>query len=468
MNRSKKFDFAMLGVIFALAWPTMLEQLMQTAVQYIDIAMVGTLGTDATAATGATGTVGWLVLGVMNAMAVGFLAFISQAYGADEREKAKAASAQAVTVTVILGVIFTVLVFLLSPYVPGWMNVDERIRDAAGTYFLIVYSPMIFRAASIVFGTVLRSVGDTKTPMRVGILVNIINVIFNFLLIYPVRTISIFGLSFTMWGADWGVNGAGIASAFSFVVGGTAMTIALWKHEDVSPRGHTFLPDWKILKPCIKVGIPNMFQRFGTSLGFVVFASLINALGGTSTAAHTIANTVESAFYIPGYGMMAAAATLSGNAFGARNKEKLSSLGRTIIPLEVSLMIVSGSLLFIFARPLVGIFSSDPEVINLGTTVLRMVAVSEPFYGVPIVVEGMMQGVGKTQAPLFFNICGMWLIRILGTYICTVHLGMGLVSAWACMIGHNLLLFFLFSGYYLSGRWNPMNRMKAESEKENA
>ncbi|MDO4459531.1 MAG: MATE family efflux transporter [Clostridia bacterium] len=454
---NKKLDFAMLSVIFALAWPTMLEELMQTAVQYIDTAMVGSLGTDATAAVGATGTVGWLVLGVMNAMGVGFLAFIAQAFGAGEREKAKAASAQAVSMTVVIGLFMTALVFMLSSAVPRWMNVDLRIRDLAGRYFLIVYSPMLFRAASIVFGTVLRSVGDTKTPMRVGIVVNIINIIANFLLIYPTRTISLFGKALPMWGAGWGVEGAGIASAFSFVVGGSAMTVALFRHKDISPNGQKFLPNMKILKPCIKVGIPNMFQRFGTSLGFVVFAALINALGGMSTAAHTIANTVESAFYIPGYGMMAAAATLSGNALGAKNKEKLKSLGKTIIPLEIGLMIISGGLLFIFAEPLMGIFSRDAEVIALGTTVLRMVAISEPFYGVPIVVEGMMQGVGKTVAPLYFNISGMWLIRILGTYICTVHFGMGLISAWACMIGHNLLLFFLFSGYYLSGRWNPMN-----------
>ena len=132
-----------------------------------------------------------------------------------------------------------------------------------------------------------------------------------------------------------------------------------------------------------------------------------------------------------------------------------------ILFIEVSLMIVSGSLLFLFAPNMMRLFSRDAQVIALGVTVLRMVAVSEPFYGVSIIVEGMMQGMGNTMMPFVCSIAGMWGVRIVGTFICTQLLGMGLVSAWACMIAHNLLLFLLFAGYYLSGKWNPMNRKNA-------
>ena len=448
----------MLGVIFALAWPTMLEQLMQTAVQYIDTAMVGSLGTQATAAVGATGTVSWLVLGVVSATGVGFLSSIAQAYGAGDYQHARRIAAQAVSVTVLVGTVLTVLMTAISQLVPVWMQVDPAIRQQAGQYFLIIYCPMLFRSASIIFGTLLRAVGDTKTPMRVGIAVNLTNVILNFLLIYPARTVTVFGAALPLWGAGMGVIGAAAASAVSYVVGGSVMTAALWRHRQVSPRGLSLRPDPALLAPCFRVALPNMLQRFGTSLGYVVFAAMINALGGTATAAHTVANTVESAFYIPGWGMQAAAATLAGNAFGARDRQRLKSLGRAILPLEIGLMVLSGGLLFVFARPLVCIFSADPEVIQLGTTVLRMVAVSEPFYGVPIVVEGMMQGVGKTAAPLLFNLLGMWCVRIAGTWVCTVLLHMGLVAAWGCMIGHNLLLFVLFGRHYLTGRWNPMEQ----------
>ena len=446
----------MIVTILALAWPTMLEQLLQTAVQYIDTAMVGSLGTRATAAVGATTTVNWLIGSTISALGVGFLSFIAQAYGAKDREAAAKAVMQAVIVTVVCGLTFTALTLGLSGYVPMWMRVDEDIRELAGRYFFVLYLPMLPRTASIIFGTVLRAAGDTKSPMKIGIWVNIINVVLNFFLIYPTRQIG----RYVVPGAGMGVIGAAIASAAAFAFGGIAISVVLWRHPLVSPRGQKFRPDWSILRPCMKVAMPNMLQRFGTSLGYVAFASMINALGEVATAAHTIANTVESAFYIPGYGMQTAAATLAGNAYGARDRQRLKELAEMFIPIEVVLMILSGGALFLSAPALMGLFSESGEVIALGTTVLRMVALSEPCYGFSIIVEGMMQGLGNTRKPFAYNILGMWGVRIVGTFICTTFFGGGLVAAWGCMIAHNLLLFALFLLCYLRGNWNPMEKEK--------
>lgn len=459
----EKYDRNMARVIMTLAWPTMLEQLMQTAVQYIDTAMVGALGTEATAAVGATTTVGWLVGGMVSAFGVGFLSFIAKACGARDRQAASRASAQAVLVTLAAGLLFTAITLGLSGLVPVWMQVDEAIQPLASRYFFILYLPMLPRAATIIFGTVLRAAGDTKTPMKVGVVVNLINVVLNFLLIYPTRSLTLLDWTFTMPGADLGVEGAAIASAIAVAVGGLYITLVLWRHPMISPRGQRFRPDWQILRPTFRVAIPNMFQRFGTSLGYVAFAAMINDLGEISTAAHTIANTVESAFYIPGYGMQTAAATLAGNAYGAGDRSGMKRLARMFIPIEVGLMVLSGGLLFCLAGPLVGLFSSDDEVIRLGVTVLQMVALSEPFYGFSIIVEGMMQGVGRTKQPFIFNVIGMWAVRILGTWLCTRKLGMGLVAAWACMIAHNLLLFGLFLFCYVRGTWNPLADVKIKA-----
>ena len=416
----KRLDIPMLGVIFSLAWPTMLQELMQTAVQYIDTAMVGSLGTQATAAVGATGTVSWLVNGTVSALGVGFLAYISQAMGAGEQERAKRAAAQSTLMALIIGTVLTVLTTILSGPIVRWMQVAPVIREAAAQYFRILYLPML-----------------------------------NVLLIYPAGTVHLMGISFPMWGAGWGINGAAAASAIAYTYGGISMAVRLWWHPLISPRGQRFTPDPNVLMPCMRIAIPNMFQRFGTSLGYVAFASMINALGDVSAAAHTVANTVESLFYIPGWGMQTAAAALAGNAYGAQDGRRLRSLGRTFLPLEVGLMLFSGGMLFLFAPQLVGLFTRDPQVMKLSVTVLRMVAVSEPFYGVPIVLEGLMQGIGKTTVPFLFNIAGMWGVRILGTFLCTRLLGMGLVSAWGCMIGHNLLLFVLFTVYYAAGKALP-------------
>lgn len=452
---------AMIALIFSLAWPTMLEQLMQTAVQYVDLAMVGSLGTDAAAAVGSTTTVNWLLGSTISALGVGFLAIIAKAIGASDGPLVKRASAQTVFITLVAGTVFTILPLALSPVVPTLMNVKPHLRHDAALYFFILYTPMLFRTASVIFGTALRASGDTKTPMRVGVLVNIVNVVLNFLMIYETRTVKIFGAEMTVFGFGWGVIGAAAASAIAFAVGGILITVSLFLHPMLSPRGESIKPDMSVLRPCLKVALPNMLQRFCTSFGYVCFASMINSLGEVATAAHTFANTVESAFYIPGYGMQTAVATLAGNAYGAKDNAKMKQMTSMIIKIELLLMVASGALLFAFAPTLMGFFSNDSEVIRLGGTVLRMVALSEPFYGVSIIIEGMLLGVGRTVTPFKFNVVGMWGVRILGTFIATSFLSGGLEAAWGCMIAHNLLVFVLYVIHYKKGKWNPLESEKA-------
>ena len=338
-----KIDKAMIITILVLAWPTMMEQVMSTAVQYIDTAMVGSLGTQATAAVGSTTTVNWLVNSTISALGIGFLSYIAREMGAGHHHKVVDIVKQAVMIVLSVGIFTTILTLGLSGIIPVWMQVDESILTLASTYFFVLYIPMLPRCAMIIFSAILRAAKDSKTPMKIGILINVINVVLNYILIYPCHQINIFGTSIPMYGANLGVVGAALASAIAFSVGGVLTTIALWQNEILSPRKMQYRFDFDILKPCMRVALPNMLQRFATSLGYVAFASMINSLGDISTAAHTIANTVESAFYIPGYGMQSAAAILAGNAYGEKNEAKLKTLSRMMIPIEIILMILSGA-----------------------------------------------------------------------------------------------------------------------------
>ncbi len=454
----KKPDLSLTGAVFRLAGPTMLEQLMHTAVQYIDTAMVGALGTAATAAVCSTTTVNWLIGSTISSMGVGFLAYISQARGAGDYDRARRASAQAVLMTLIIGLVFTALPLSLAGVIPAWMQLAEDLRPMASRYFFIIYVPTLFRAASMLAGTLLRAAGDTRSPMTAGILMNLVNILLNALLIFPSRTVTVFGASLRLWGAGMGVVGAAAATAVSFMFGGVVLSLVLWRHREISPRGYPLKPDREVLFPCLKVAIPAVFQRFATSLGYVVFAGMINSLGEVSTAAHTIANTVESAFYVPGYGMQTAAATLTGECVGAKDRDRLRKVSSAILTLETGLMFLSGALLFSFAPLMAGLFSRDGAVISLAARVLRMVALSEPFYGVYIVLEGCLQGAGNTKAPFVFNVIGMWCVRIVGTFILVVLLHRGLTAAWGAMIGHNLLLFLIYVLYFRSGKWTALTR----------
>ena len=160
---------ALLPVILTLAWPTMLDQLLQTAVQYIDTAMVGSLGTAATAAVGSTTTVNWLVGSTVSAIGVGFLAYISQARGAGLNEKARQASAQAVLAVLTVGILFTAVTLSLAGVIPRLMQVEGEIAKDASLYFFILYTPMLARTASIIFGTVCARREIPKPPCWWGL-----------------------------------------------------------------------------------------------------------------------------------------------------------------------------------------------------------------------------------------------------------------------------------------------------------
>ena len=445
-----------LKMIFALAWPTVLEQILITAVSYVDTAMVGRYSDNASAIVGCTMTVNWLIGGIVSAIAVGFLSLIARAVGAGEKDLVRKAAAQATGMALIVGVLLSIIVLPISRFVPVWMNADPSIQKDAGTYFFIIYTPMIFRSALIIYGTVLRAAGDTKTPMVVNTVTNIVNMVLNFFMIYETRAVTVFGLNLTIPGLNLGTTGAAIASAISFVVGGVWMTIAVYRSKLLSPRGMSLKPDPAILKPCFRVAFPALLQRIATSSGYVAFSGMINTLGEVATGAHTIANTAESAFYIPGYGMQAAASTLIGMSLGEKNPKKMKSICHMLLIIEVLVMILSGGALFFGAEAIMRIFTKSEEIIKVGTTVLMMVAISEPAYGIGIIIEGIFHGVGDTMSTFIFGALGMWGVRILGTYVFVVLLGHGLVAAWACMIAHNLVLSLLLSIRYIRGKWNPL------------
>lgn len=456
-NREKRRETAAIIIsIFVLAWPTMLEEALRTVVQYVDAAMVGRLGPDATAVVGITNIVSWLINSPLSAAGVGLIAYISRMAGAGETDKIKRASVQAVYIAALLGVIECVITISVSGFMPKWMGMEERLYKEASRYFFIVCLPLLFRAFLAVFGAVLRAVKDTKTPMYINVFVNALNIVLNFLLIYESRSIRIGGISLHLWGAGMGTAGAAIGTAVSFTVGGFLMAAALWKNPLVSPKGVAFKPDMEIVKPCARIAVPVALERMVSCFGHVTFTSIVTRLGTVSFAAHSIAETAEQAFYIPGYGMQSAATTLEGNALGEGDNRKLKKTAKILLALVVLMMAVSGGIMFASAHGLMTIFSKDASVIALGTVVLKICALSEPVFGAYIILGGIFDGVGDTLPPFIYSLIGMWGIRIPMSFLCVHVWGLNLTAVWLCMIAHNVAVAGMMFVHYLKGKWNPL------------
>ncbi len=443
----------MLSTIVALAWPAMVEQALQTVVQYADSAMVGRLGVQATAAVGLTTTVTWLTNSPLWAMGTGVLACIAHAIGAKDDRTVRSAAQQGIWLALILGGVMTLITEICAPFLPGWLGADPDIRTDGYRYFAIICAPMTFRALSFILGSALRASGDTRTPMVVNLGMNAINIVLNFLLIFPTRTISLGAFTMTMPGAGWGVIGAAIATAVSITFSGSMMLIKVLTNSTLSPKKTKPRFDPPVMKRCVRVGLPVALQNIGVFSGQVVFSALVTSLGKTALATHSIALTAEQAFYIPGYGMQAAASTLCGNALGERDEAKLDQVSRTILLISMGLMTLTGAILFAFPGFMMSIFTTDAEVIAGGAKILRIVACSEPLYAAMIIFEGIFHGVGQTKYPFVVSLITMWGVRILGTVICLNVFQLGLEAVWCCMVGDNVSRAILLGARYFSGRW---------------
>lgn len=445
----KMFDKKSLKNIFTLAWPAVVQEALSVVVTYVDTAMVGSLGANASAAVGLTGSVGWLVSSIAIAFGIGILAVCAQSVGANDSNKVQKAGQQAVFMTLIVGSLLTVICIAISPVLPTWLGGDISIRKEASMYFLIVSIPLLFRTAVLILSAALRGVSDMKTPMMINLYMNIINIVLNFLFIYPTRNI----LGITVYGANLGVQGAALATAISYAVGGLIMFKHYYQNPTFNFKTTGFHFDLPVFKECLNIGIPVVMERGVICLGHVTFASLIAKLGVVDLAAHTIAIQAEQAFYIPGYGFQSAASTLVGNAVGEKNEKKVKHITYLICGLTFTLMLAAGVLLFVFAENLMGVFTPDAEVIMLGSIVLRIVSVSEPIYGVLVILEGTFNGMGDTRAPFIYSLTTMWGIRILGSWTMINIFHFGLEAVWVMMVLDNVLRCLLLAQRFLRGKW---------------
>lgn len=444
----KKYS-SQISSICQLAWPAIVQEALNVIVTYVDTAMVGALGASASAAVGLTGSVGWLVSSVAIAFGIGILAVCAQADGANNQTKVKKAGQQAFFMTLIVGSILTVICVSISPFLPTWLGGDPSIRHDASIYFMIISIPLLLRSAVLILSSALRGVSDMKTPMLINLYMNLVNVIFNFLLIYPTKTY--FGI--VIPGAGLGVKGAAIATAISFAFGGLFMFKQYYHNPSFEFQKTGFHFDLPVFKECLHIGIPVVMERSVICLGHVTFASLIAKLGVVQFAAHTIAIQAEQAFYIPGYGFQSAASTLVGNAIGEKNEHKVKQTTYLISAMTFSLMVIAGILLFVFAGQLMNIFTPDEQVIRLGTSVLRIVSVSEPIYGVLVILEGTFNGMGDTKGPFVYSLLTMWGIRILGSWIMIHIFSFGLEAVWVMMVCDNIARCLLLMRRFFQKKW---------------
>ena len=443
-------------LILLLAWPTIIEQILHTAVNYVDTAMVGSIGTYATAAIGVCTSTIMLLMGVMNIAGIGFSVTVARRIGEGDHEAARTTMRQAMLSVVFIGLSLTALVeLILAPNLPRWMGADAEVLPYSVMYFRIIGLGYVFNTAMMVSGAILRCMGDTKTPLKFNILTNLINVCGNFLLIYPTRQLTVLGVTFTMPGAGWGVAGTAAATvtATAFSACCLASTLFLRKGPLQISLRDDYRPRKDILLQAFRLGVPSFFERATISLGQIVSTAMITGLGTSAIAAHQLANTGESLCYMPIFGFATAATTLVAQNLGAGDKERARQQGSWCIGMAVCVMCCTSGLMFALAPQIIDIFSNDPQVIALGSQVLRIEALAEPFFAIASVVTGILRGAGDTKWPFYISLAGMWLLRVPVAFVLINGFGWSLHAVWVGMALDLILRGLISLWRFRKGGW---------------
>ena len=433
-------------IALALSIPSILEQLVVTAMEYIDAAMVGHIGAEATAAIGIVSSSTWLLHGILVGLYTAFSIQIAQYLGADRRQDARGVLRQSMLFNLILGLGAAAFGVGISRFLPGWLGADPSLQADASAYFAIWSASLPFAMAMGTYSSMLRSTGDALTPGLISVLTCILDVIFNYVLINPTRTILLAGHSITVFGFGWGVPGAALGTALSNVVGGLlALAILLLREGPLCIRKPA---PWKITRSCLRnllwVGGPLAGERAAISLAQVVLVRIVAGLGTVAIAANSLAVNAEGLCYMAGYGIQSAAVTLIGQAVGANRKDMAKRFAWLCTGLGMGVMALSGVGLWIFAPALMSLFTTDAAVIALGAQVLRIEAWAEPMFGASIVASGAMQGAGDSTSCFVLNIFSMWCIRLTLAFLLAPRLGlMGVWGAMCCELSIRGLLFLI-------------------------
>ena len=440
-------------VVLALSLPSILQQMVVTAMEYIDAAMVGHIGAEATAAIGIVSSSTWLLHGILVGLYTAFSIQIAQYLGADRQEDARGVLRQSMLFNLILGLGAAAFGIGISRFLPGWLGADPSLQANASAYFAIWSAALPFTMAMGMYTAQLRATGDALTPGLISVLVCVLDIVFNFFLINPSRTLVLFGRTVTVWGAGLGVPGAALGTALSDVVGGLlALAILLLRDGPLCIRRPG---SWKITRSCLmnlwRVGAPLAAERAALSSAQVVLVRIVSGLGTVAIAANSLGVSAEGLCYMAGYGIQDAAIALIGQAVGANRRDMAKRFAWLCTLMGMAIMALSGAGLWLFAPALMGIFTANAAVIALGARVLRIEAFAEPMFGASIVASGAMQGAGDSTACFVLNLVSMWGIRL--TLASLLAPRFGLVGVWGAMCCELCIRGLLFLVRLARGKW---------------
>lgn len=433
-----KYNISLLSTIFILAIPIIIETIFQTLLGTTDTYFAGNLHDNAIAAIGVTSLIVNIFIACYTAISIGSSAIISRHIGEKNYKKANLAVKQSIILGLLIGLLVGIISAIFYKPILKISGATEDVLEYAIPYYMIVAVPSVFLCLSLILSSCLRAIKDTKTPMIAVAIVNIINILLNYIFIR----------------LGWGIIGLAVATTISRIVTVCILVTKLCMSRNVI---HLELKNWHLEKEMVasiaRIGIPAGIEKLIMRFGQLLYNSMIISLGTSYYVAHNIAGSIEGYSYIPAFGFGMATATLVGISLGEKDGKKARKITFFTNAITTGCMVIIGVIFYAFAPQLAKIFTKTQEVQEMVVSVLRLIAFFQPFAAITQIMTSALQGAGDTKFPMYTTLIGIWGVRVGMGYVFAVICGLGLIGVWYGYALDLTIRGILLTVRFIKGRW---------------
>lgn len=450
--------------IFLIAWPSLVELVLTQLTSIADQIMVGHLpgaeGVAALAAVGLATQPKFLLMTMIQAMNVGATALIARFRGQQDRSGANRVFRHAVLLNLVMSVLFMTVGLIFCRWMIRFMGgagISEETLAQGTVYLNIQLYGFIPLCIAITVTASLRGIGDTRTPMLYNTLANVINLFFNYVMIYGHFGVPKMGVA----GASWATV---IGQTIAFFI---AMTVVMGrKHYIYLDFKEKFTFDKRLMGRVVGIGIPSMLEQLFMRAGIIIYTRQVTGLGDLVYATHQVCMSIQTLTFMTGQAFANAATTLMGQSIGKRRFDMAAIYMRRTRNLGIltSFILMAGMILF--NEQIIGLYKNDPDILRLGAPILILLAGSQPFQADQFITAGGLRGAGDTRFPAIVTA-----VTVLGarTVICwiLIRAGLGLWGAWIALVADQLMRTVLMALRYHSGRWKTLGLAHTPKTAEN-
>ena len=433
-----------LKALFTLAIPIVFANILQTAYQLVDTFWVGRLGAEAVAAVSLSFPIIFLIISLGGGLSIAGTILVSQYKGRGDLKQVDYVATQTLMMMILVSILGSIIGYVVSGPILKLMGAEPEVLPLATSYLQISFVGMIFMFAYFVFQSLMRGVGDVKTPLYIVLATVLLNLILDPLFILGWGPIPGYGVSGAAM-ATVGTQGVAAVIGLAILFNGKYGIHVKWKH---------FRMDFSLFKQMFFLGLPASIGQSTRALALSIMAFLVASFGTLTVAAYGIGIRVFSFIIIPALGLSMATSTLVGQNMGANKVDRAETIGKQGSLVGFILLTLVGLLLFFVATPLTAAFiPGEPEVIASGSLFVKILAFSFGFVGLQQTMNGVFMGSGNTKTSMILSIMALMVFQFPLAYILSKHTDLKEVGIWVAFPISNVLAATISYLYFLTGRW---------------